>query len=314
MPLTNKHGLSRTIPASVKRLIRQKSKFGCVICRCAIYTYEHIDPVFVEAKEHDPEKMCLLCPNHQRDSTDGVLSKSDIVAAYKSIQDNHKAEDPRRSGFFDLSGAPTEIQIGDSSFTGFESLINVNGENYLSLKKNAGKNGYEINGKFLDNLGNELFRIENNEWIGNVRSWDIDITGSELRIRKSKGEILFSVKKDLSSNKLHIQHLDMWASPFHIKIEKGILLVGQHDFVNKRYVYYGIDGKFIGGKCALFLDSKKHKQLSMGAYKAVGGEGTYITGTGICIGRKSARMLLYKVEVFSSENCPVWKNGAPGGT
>ena len=83
---TNKYGLSRTIPEDIKRQIRQRSKFGCLICRQAIYTYEHIDPVFVEASEHDPDCMCLLCPNHQRDSTDGVLSKSEIMEAYHHVQ------------------------------------------------------------------------------------------------------------------------------------------------------------------------------------------------------------------------------------
>jgi magnesium chelatase family protein len=53
----NKHGLSRTIPAEIRREIRQRSKFGCVICRNAIYTYEHIDPTFVNAKEEFYSKL-----------------------------------------------------------------------------------------------------------------------------------------------------------------------------------------------------------------------------------------------------------------
>ena len=82
----NKHGLSRTIREDVKLQIRQNSKFGCVICRAAIYTYEHIEPVFVDAKEHDPDNMCLLCPNHQAESTSGVLSKNRIKAMYSKIR------------------------------------------------------------------------------------------------------------------------------------------------------------------------------------------------------------------------------------
>ncbi len=62
----NKNGLSRYIPSEIKSIIRERSYFGCVVCGNLFCDYEHVDPLFCEAKEHDPEKMCLLCPNHHR--------------------------------------------------------------------------------------------------------------------------------------------------------------------------------------------------------------------------------------------------------
>ena len=61
MDATNKHDLSRAIPAKVKLDVRQRSKFGCVICRSAVCQYEHIDPEFADAKSHEAEHICLLC-------------------------------------------------------------------------------------------------------------------------------------------------------------------------------------------------------------------------------------------------------------
>jgi hypothetical protein len=60
----NKHGLRRAIPEEVKRLVRQNSGFGCVLCGLSLYHYDHIDPPFKEAQAHRPEDICLLCPDH----------------------------------------------------------------------------------------------------------------------------------------------------------------------------------------------------------------------------------------------------------
>lgn len=306
MSKLNKYGLSRTISEDTKRVIRQNSKFGCVICRSAIYTYEHINPVFVEAKEHDPEHMCLLCPNHQRDSTDGVISKQEISKAYNRIRNSKDTEEPIRKGFFDLHGHNLKIEIGPTIFTNFVSIINVDGNNFLSFKKDPDNNSrFIINGRFLDNKGKELFRIESNEWIGNSQLWDINIVGTALTIRRKKGEILFSVKKNISLNKLQITHLNMWAKPFHIMTEKKQLLVGQYDLKNNKHVYYGINGTFEYGKCALYLDSKKTPFLSLGPWRAEGGT-TYVSGTGINIGHGAGKAYLRNISIYKSENCPTF--------
>jgi len=38
----NRHGLHRRIPAAVEREVRQRCKFGCVVCRAGFYDYHHI--------------------------------------------------------------------------------------------------------------------------------------------------------------------------------------------------------------------------------------------------------------------------------
>ena len=48
----NRHGLSRHIPASVTREVRQRSKFGCVMCRIGFYEYEHINPGALRRHAH----------------------------------------------------------------------------------------------------------------------------------------------------------------------------------------------------------------------------------------------------------------------
>lgn len=84
----NKYGLSRYIPAEVRREVRQRSKFGCVLCRCGFYQYEHIDPTFEDATEHDPDYICCLCGACHDLITRGHFSKEAIKLAYRKVQDS----------------------------------------------------------------------------------------------------------------------------------------------------------------------------------------------------------------------------------
>ena len=80
----NKNGLSRNIDSETKRIIRQKCGFGCVICGCAIYQFEHVDPVFSEAKEHNPDNIVLLCATCHDSVTRGIWSKEKVKIAAKN--------------------------------------------------------------------------------------------------------------------------------------------------------------------------------------------------------------------------------------
>ena len=64
MTQKNQYDLSREIPADVKRAVRQACGYGCVICGSAIIEYEHVDPTFNEAREHDPTAR-LCCQEGQ---------------------------------------------------------------------------------------------------------------------------------------------------------------------------------------------------------------------------------------------------------
>lgn len=58
----NRFGLGRYIPPEIRRLLRKEAGYGCVICGNIIIEYEHIEPEFKDALEHDPNKMTILCP------------------------------------------------------------------------------------------------------------------------------------------------------------------------------------------------------------------------------------------------------------
>lgn len=55
--------MSRNIPASVKRELRQEANFGCAICGFPLIEYHHIE-YFSDEEHNDPSRMIALCPNH----------------------------------------------------------------------------------------------------------------------------------------------------------------------------------------------------------------------------------------------------------
>lgn len=84
----NKFGLKRYIPADIRAQIRRESHFGCVICGCLLVDYEHIEPEFNNAKEHNPEHMTLLCPDCHNRVTRKLISKKDVWKAKQNPQAN----------------------------------------------------------------------------------------------------------------------------------------------------------------------------------------------------------------------------------
>jgi hypothetical protein len=127
----NKYGLSRDIDAAVKRLVRQRAGFGCVICGSAIYTYEHVDPMFAEATVHDPNCITLLCGGCHGRATEGLLSTASVQRAMAS---------PicKETGFslgpFDIDADPPTIQVGPVTARNVPVVIEAMGDEILRVE------------------------------------------------------------------------------------------------------------------------------------------------------------------------------------
>jgi len=57
----------------IKREVRQRCGFGCVICGVPIYDYEHMVP-HTEVQEHLANNVTLLCPTHHREKQTAASS------------------------------------------------------------------------------------------------------------------------------------------------------------------------------------------------------------------------------------------------
>lgn len=187
----NIHGLSRTIPEEIKRQVRQECGFGCVVCGLSIATYEHIDPAFKDAKEHDPSKIAYLCGGCHDRVTRGVWSKEKVLEARLNpwcIQHG------RCHDSFDISVPHPVIWVGPNEIINIDKILSIDDHVILSIEPPQQEGEpYTISGEFYDDSGNLLFVIDRNEWLGNIKSWDIETVGRTLTIRKAARRIALRI-------------------------------------------------------------------------------------------------------------------------
>lgn len=187
---TNKFGLSRYIPAGDKRKVRKRCGYGCVICGMGIYTYEHIDPPFSEAKEHNPKKITLLCGSCQLKVTKGIWSKDKVKGANSNPKCLQKGY---TNDLFDIR-KPFGVNLGRIYFYKNSSgdLLKIGDKELLSIRFSA-KEPPMITGVFYDDKTKLSFEIKDNEWFGDIKFWDIETVGNKIIVRSSTRKIFVEV-------------------------------------------------------------------------------------------------------------------------
>lgn len=211
--MINKYGLSRVIPPEVKREVRQKAGFGCVICGASIYEYEHIHPEFSEAKTHDPERITLLCPQHHSKVTRKFLSKLTVQIAMQNPICKRKGFS---NEFLDIGQSHPKITF--SGLTIEKCPIPVMFKNIPLIEIKAAESGnapFRLSATFFNSEGNLSLKIEDNEWMAYESNWDVEVTGGNIIVRDSLRHI---------SLKLVAQ------PPEGIKVERLDMLIGNVRF------------------------------------------------------------------------------------
>lgn len=188
----NKHGLYRYIPAEVRREVRRRCGFGCVVCGKAIAQYEHFDPDFADAKEHAASGITLLCGGCHDNVTRKFWSKDKVRmhdASPFCIKRGHAID------AFDISTVHPVIRIGPTTWIDTWSILEVMGEQVLAIKPPEEAGGpYLLSGKLSDDSASDLLIIDENEWKASSTQWDCEVDGNTLVIRRKRGEILLSLE------------------------------------------------------------------------------------------------------------------------
>lgn len=184
----NRHGLTRHIPADVKRRVRQECGFGCVCCGLAIAMYEHIEPEFANAREHDPAAIAYLCGSCHDRVTRGVWSKQKVWEARKSPYCI------RNGGCWDAfdieSPGNLAVRMGSNLAIGFNKLLTIEGRTLLGVERPETPGGpYRLTAAFYDADEQLRLEIDGNDWKGPLGAADIECVGRTITIRTSPDEI-----------------------------------------------------------------------------------------------------------------------------
>ena len=213
----NSYGLSRDIPEAVKRVVRQRDGFGCVVCGKAIYDYEHIDPEFIEAREHLAAGIILLCDSCHR-KKGKFLSVETIKAAAKQPK-------CKQQGFsfeaFDVGSRFPEVVLGTFRGRQVGTLLRIKGEEIFSIgPPRAVGMPFLVNARLFDRDGRPTIEIIGNEWRTPCDNWDVEVVGPKITVRKATGDILLRLRSD-PPDRLIVERLEMVHRGTHISCSEG---------------------------------------------------------------------------------------------
>jgi len=200
------------IPDPIRRAVRQRCRFGCVVCGCPVFEYDHMTP-YAEVGCHEESNLTLLCAIHHDAKTHNRLSeevvryhnahpynaKTDYSSPYKIMPDRNisiiigtnKLIKRFPNGNGDYYCLATTAKGEEGSY--FESFATLHAENgWLSLSM-----------MLTDKNGQPILTIEHGEITSSSGVWDFHYEGATIKIREKLGSILLDM--DFSSDRCEIR-------------------------------------------------------------------------------------------------------------
>jgi hypothetical protein len=186
----------RDIPLPIQREVRQRCGFGCVICGMPLYEYEHMLE-WAQVKRHVAEEITLLCDQHHREKTSGLLSV-EMVKQADSNPFNFRAGVSKP---YDLhySGDACEVNIGGNRFSAAagsygSSMAALVIDDVPMLGFVMGDGHLLLHLNLFDEANRLILRIANNWLVYSVSPWDIRLVGRRLEIREGQGRFLIEIE------------------------------------------------------------------------------------------------------------------------
>jgi len=188
------------IPEAIKREVRQRCGFGCVICGIPIYEYDHIVPHSAVGL-HETENLTLLCPTHHAEKTRHLLPEA-MVRLHNSSPRNlvggqtapHPFHYASNNASIEIGGnsvilqnaTASALKIDDLEIVGFE-LVD---ESLLLNLEIRGADGLPI------------LKVVRSEMIHSTHAWDYKFSGRRLTIRRGPRDVLCQIVFDTIQNRV----------------------------------------------------------------------------------------------------------------
>lgn len=222
------------IPAGIQREVRQRCGFGCVICGCPVYEYDHIVE-WSETKHHKADELTLLCIKHHGEKTKKILPVQKVKEA--NAKPHNISEGVSNPQTLYYSGSSFKLKLGDSvsTYSGLQDgqtffPFVIDGEPIVSFT-NEGGNIF-LNVEIRDEAGQVIFRVEKSELTYSTGLWDIEWAGQVLTIRERLRKILLEIE---------------FNPPNQVSINRGSLhFNGVEIEIGKDYIYCLNNQCFLG--------------------------------------------------------------------
>lgn len=183
------------IPENMKRVIRQRCGFGCVICGVPLYEYHHMLKWSV-TKRHVVSEITLLCKLHHTEATTDLLPEEMVREANLSPF-NFKAGISTGHALH-YSGASVKFVVGGNSFE-FDGMadgcefvpIAIDGNPIAKFTRRAGRLFFDFHA-YKD--GKLAMKVVENEIVFRSDLWDLEWIGKTVTVRSDAGKPWLTVE------------------------------------------------------------------------------------------------------------------------
>jgi HNH endonuclease len=217
------------IPEPIKRGVRRRCAFGCVICGLPLYEYDHLVP-YSEVGEHHAANLVLLCDRHHREKTSGLLPILRVTEASKNPANAQRGE----SAAYDLHYADSACvadlgsnvyvwpELGEGMMT---APLVVDDTPIVLFRMQDGHLLLTV--QLFDESNEMLVQILDNELVYSVDHWDVQFEGLQLTVRAAYREIFVRMRFEPPS-RVEISRGHIWRNGVEMEIwpDKLIVLPG----------------------------------------------------------------------------------------
>jgi len=225
-----------------------------------LYEYEHMEE-WAKVKRHKADEITLLCDKHHREKTSGLLPKKIVEEANSNPYNLKKGVSKPYDLYF--GGNNVNVIIGSNNF--FYTKPKHNNSIMIPLSIDYVPiiavvfmdNHLLLNIVIYDKYNRLVFEIRDNQLFYSTEPWDIQLVGTKLTIRESKGNILVEFKFS-PPNLIEITRGKLICNGVEVKISPKEL------FVNNKEISFIKNFIF---NCTHFLALGPHPKYVMAAHR-----------------------------------------------
>lgn len=237
MEYSNTSNQRPPISDPMKREVRQRCGFGCVVCGLPLYTYEHILG-WANVHRHVAEELTLLCDLHQHESTSKLLTQEQIIYADKYPY--NLREGISKPYALHYNGLNCIVDVGSNVFSYKDDgtcpefvAFAIDEDLIIGFRLDNGHWLLSLN--MYDKNDNLILLIVDNELVYSISPWDIELVGRNLIIREAQRKILVDILFE-PPNKIKIQRGHLFHNGIEVEIKPDCVYIVNN---RSRFSYCG---------------------------------------------------------------------------
>ena len=199
------------IKAHIKREVRQRCGFGCILCGKPLYEYDHILGYAI-TERHVADELTLLCDQHHAEKTKELLPQDAVL---KANADPHNVRVGVSTPYgVHYSGDTCVLRLPTCLYEGQKpELVPLLVRDQEIIAFRFVDDNVFLNCTIVRPDGEIGLLIEENELIYKTDSWDVEFVGRTLTIRNGSRDLLVKVEfrppSEVFIERLNLVYSDM---------------------------------------------------------------------------------------------------------